>query len=243
MKQQYEITTLEETPDRVLPFVRTIAIKAPVRAKMAACGYTPAEQAYAWRLLAVASGIEPAAPFNSDDAKARAAIAELDDWDGQGFARIQAALERLHPEQAAFVFAGIAAGSGIDSVLAVGTLLDRLDALEGAPEREATREADHAALATIAQRGIDRDEQARLRQLVELAQRAPTEFPETPSEREQRRLEALAELRAWYDDWSATARAVIQRRDYLIMLGLASRRSSSEAATTSSPSNGAAAAA
>jgi hypothetical protein len=32
-------------------------------------------------------------------------------------------------------------------------------------------------------------------------------------------------LRAWYERWSGIARIVIKRRDYLIQLGLAARRS------------------
>jgi hypothetical protein len=40
------------------------------------------------------------------------------------------------------------------------------------------------------------------------------------------RNEALLALRAWYKDWSTTARAVIRRRDYLVMLGLTKRRRS-----------------
>jgi hypothetical protein len=36
---------------------------------------------------------------------------------------------------------------------------------------------------------------------------------------------ALRALSAWYRDWSETARAVIHRRDYLLMLGLSQRKS------------------
>ncbi|APR75031.1 Hypothetical protein A7982_00377 [Minicystis rosea] len=32
------------------------------------------------------------------------------------------------------------------------------------------------------------------------------------------------ELRAWYDEWSTTARAVVKKRVYLIRLGLATRK-------------------
>jgi hypothetical protein len=39
------------------------------------------------------------------------------------------------------------------------------------------------------------------------------------------RREALAKLRAWFDEWAATARAVIKKRSYLIRLGLAARKS------------------
>ena len=36
--------------------------------------------------------------------------------------------------------------------------------------------------------------------------------------------EALLELHGWYQEWAETARAEITRRDYLIRLGLAQRR-------------------
>jgi hypothetical protein len=34
----------------------------------------------------------------------------------------------------------------------------------------------------------------------------------------------LQALRAWYDDWSETARTVLTRRDHLIRVGLAHRK-------------------
>ncbi len=37
-------------------------------------------------------------------------------------------------------------------------------------------------------------------------------------------LHIVGSLRAWYEDWSETARAVITRRDHLIRLGLAKRK-------------------
>jgi len=79
------------------------------------------------------------------DAAARAAITEIDAWDEPGFRRVGAALGRLHPEQHAFVFDGLTAARGQGSLVSVTTLLDRLDALDSAPDREATREVDHAA--------------------------------------------------------------------------------------------------
>jgi hypothetical protein len=73
----------------------------------------------------------------SDDGAARAAIAELDEWDEPGFRRIAAALERLHPDAHAFVFAGLEAARGTGSVLSVTTLLDRVR--RQAPSRTASR--------------------------------------------------------------------------------------------------------
>ena len=109
----------------------------------------------------------------------------------------------------------------------MATLLSRLDALESSPEREATRDEDRKALETLAARGFDAAERARLADLVRRAQTAvfPTELP-VAEESSNTRQEALRELRAWYEDWPETARAVIKRRDLLILLGLAHRRRS-----------------
>jgi hypothetical protein len=38
------------------------------------------------------------------------------------------------------------------------------------------------------------------------------------------RLAKLAQLKGWYDEWAATARAVVKKRGYLIRLGLAQRK-------------------
>jgi hypothetical protein len=40
--------------------------------------------------------------------------------------------------------------------------------------------------------------------------------------------QALRDLRAWYKDWAETARAVITRRDHLLLMGLGKRRSRGE---------------
>jgi hypothetical protein len=69
-------------------------------------------------------------------------------------------------------------------------------------------------------------ERKRLRQLITTAKSAPDSAPETPqlAPNAAERLEALKDLRAWYDDWSEVAHAVVKRRDQLIRLGLAQRK-------------------
>ena len=152
----------------------------------------------------------------------------LDNWDEDGFRRVRAALNHLHPEQAKFVFAGeLAAATGPAAVVSVATLLTRFDELENSKTRKATRTQDRAALDTLAQRGITKAERDRLQQLVDTAQGvqepAAPAVTDTPSA-EQRRA-ALGELYAWYKDWSETARSVVKKRAYLITLGLAKRKS------------------
>jgi len=218
-------TVLEEIPARVLLFLRAVATKIEIRTTLVTAGYTEEEQSYGWKLLLEASGYAPSALPVSGDDKARAAIAELDDWDESGFRRIHAALGRLHPEQDAFVFAGLEPGKGPSAVVSVATLLDRVDALESSPERAATAKADKKAIATLAQRGIDAAERARLRELVEIAKGISSADVSAASESDERQ-RALAELYAWYKDWSETARALIRRRDHLVLMGLAKRKRS-----------------
>jgi hypothetical protein len=235
MSNEVAIEVLEETPQKALQFLRALATKVEIRSAMASCGYTEAEQAEGWKLLLDVSGYN-AGPTGfpvTDDQKARDAIAELDAWDSSGFRRIHAALGRFHPEQDSFLFAGIEPGKGTAAVVSVSMLLDRIDALESSPDRAATRDADLAAIATLNKRGIDKNFRDKLRGLVTIAQAAKVPVVETtnPDERHQK----LVQLHVWFSDWSETARAVITRRDYLLLMGFAKRKqskTSSEPAVT-----------
>lgn len=212
----------EEIPGRALTFLRAVGLSLPLRAIFAAHGYTTAEHQLGWKLLHAVSGYDATFPPVNEDAKVRGAVAELGIWNEPGFRRVHAALGRLHPEQDTFVFKGLTVATGAGAVLAVAAFLDRLDQLEGCVEREATRETDHAALATLAARGITPEERLRLRSLVRIAQSFAAARDSSP--RDERVTSDLVALRAWYLDWSQTARAVIKRRDHLIRLGLARRK-------------------
>lgn len=218
--KSYQQQQLEATPGRALQLLRGIATNQKIRFAMASAGYGEKEQAEGWELLLAATGYAaPSAPPDADVA-AREAIAELDDWDESGFRRIHAALERFHPEQDAFLFAGIEASRGPSAVVGVAQLLDRLDQLSNGSE------ADRAAMATLEQRGIDDALRAHLRQVVAVAQAArPMDLPTNQATTDELQ-QALEALSGWYRDWSETARAMIRRRDQLILLGLAKRRSS-----------------
>ena len=222
--------TLEETPARVLAFLRGVGTSAVIRTALAGRGYSSEEHAQGWELLHRVSGYRDPKAAPTDETEAQKAIAALDAWDEPTFRVSRAALERLHPEQAAFVFEGLSAQVGAGAVLSVCAFLDRLDALESAPERITTRNADHAALATLVKRGITSAERMRVRKLVQMAQAigAPAEVDADPTA-DARRSDLVA-LRAWFDDWSETARTVITRRDHLIRLGLAKRKKAAKRA-------------
>jgi hypothetical protein len=217
--KSYMQVQLESAPERTLPFLRAIATNQQIRFAMAGAGYGDAEQAEGWQLLLGATGYAAQKLGLDADAAARQAITELDNWDESGYRRIHAALERLHPEQDAFVFAGLEASRGPTAVLGVAKLLDRLDQLEKGSE------ADRAAVATLEKRGINAKTREHLRHLVAVAQAAkPMDQPADPPVNDVQQ-KALESLNAWHRDWSETARAVIRRRDHLILMGLAKRRS------------------
>ncbi|MCU0684647.1 MAG: hypothetical protein MUF34_20775 [Polyangiaceae bacterium] len=221
--------TLDQTPGRALTFLRAIGTSVTIRAKLYEHGYTANEHERGWVLMRAASGdFGNGAPGeNRDDQAVQAAIADVDAWDEDGLRIVNASLRARHPAQHGFVMRGLKASTGISSVLGVATLLDRLDALEGAPEREGTREADHAALATLSARGIDKAVRVRLRAKVKLAQSfAGIKGAKEQVAFDQRVRQALVEQRQWFEEWADVARSVIKRRDQLIRLGLASRRSS-----------------
>jgi hypothetical protein len=74
-----------------------------------------------------------------------------------------------------------------------------------------------------------------VRALIETAQRGmkPEDLiPAVPAQEPAKdgpKRQDLENLRAWFVEWSETARAAIRRRDYLIRLGLAKRQKRSKA--------------
>ena len=229
MSNEVSLAVLEGTVPRALQFLRAAATHEGIHGALRAAGYSKAEHDAAWEMLHRVSGYKkplPGAP-SADKEQVRQAILRLDSLNEVTLERIDAPLKRLHPEQHAFVFDGLAAAQGAGSVLTVGRLCDRLDALEGAPEREATRAADQAALATLAGRGITSAFRAELRGLVQVASSFSENAPPPPvAFPDEQQLGDLKALRQWYVDWSQTAKAVVVRRDWLIRLGLAKRKKS-----------------
>ena len=219
--------TLEDTVPRALSFVRATGTVPAIRALMGTCGYTAAVHQEGWDLIHATSGYVPGEALPTVDVAVRDAIATLDAQDEDIFRIVGATLRRHHPAAAAYVLAGIGASTGAAAVVGVKTLLMRLDALENDPKRAATRVADHAALATLAERSFHAQRRAELAAFVATAESTN----DTPNDSEDVRVAAdeayeqkLVALRAWYEEWSDIARSVVKRRDHLIRMGLAKRK-------------------
>jgi hypothetical protein len=231
---------LRELPARVVVFLRAAGTHPPLRAVLEAGGYGPSEHAEGVRLLAATcpyrdGGLDPA-----DDAEARDAVAELERWAKRHLGRLRAALERLHPDVRIVPDAnGL---DGANAVLAVATLLGRVRELERANEVDA--QPNRAVIETLTRRGFDGTTRQRLGELVEVAQRADapsgvsalgasalgveTETDDAPDAE-------IVALHAWFEDWAATARALVERKDWLIRLGLRERPRRRTAGTSAPP--------
>jgi hypothetical protein len=224
---------LEDAADRALVFLRAVSTQPLIRTALEGAGYTAKDHAEGWGMFFGLSGYTPTAAAPAAN-EAEDAVAELEAWERPWFQRARAALRHKHPEQEAFVFNGLVAARGAEAIAAMAVFLDRLDALDSAAERKATRKADHAALATLTQRGVTEATRAHLRERLVFVSthEAPVVEEAAPLEDRQG---ALAALYAWLQDWSDTARVVVTRRDLLIRLGLAKRRGRAPRAVAAPP--------
>jgi hypothetical protein len=160
----------DDLPAKVLAFLRGVSVCPAARTILEAAGYGEAANNQGWDGLHVVCGyrnalLRPA----STDASARAAIVELDKFDEPGIRRIRAALQHEHPEQARFVLDSLEPAKGAESVVVVDRLLARLGTLAQG-RGDATREADKAAMATLAKRGFTQEKLSHLTELVQIAQ-------------------------------------------------------------------------
>jgi hypothetical protein len=224
MAEQPSRQVLDGIAARVLTFLIAVGKYFAIRAALSTRGYTEADHELAWGLLKTLAVFPPGSAATVDKT-VRDAIVAIDAWDEPNFAVIRAVLENRHPEVVDFVFENLSPKQGAEAVVGVSTLLDRLDAMENAPERLSTRSADHAALATLATRGYSAGERARLRGLVTMAQTLTEVAPISAEEREA----TLQRLYAWHNEWSAIARMVLVRRDHQIVIGIAKRRKAKKA--------------
>lgn len=247
-KMQWSEEVLEETPSRVTRFISGVGALAVVRTQLEGAGMTDADIEEGTKLLMACLGSTPAvaAPQDSGSAKRqREAVATLDAWDEPNFARYQAALDRRFPAVGERVFRDLVAGTGAAAVQGVATFLLRIDGCEHAARKGEDKKVSEAvttaaeafhdvpaaackgAVELLAQRGLDRDERKRLAGLVQVALGNTESIelaPAAEAARTAKRREAQRALKAWFEEWSTTARAVVPRRDHLIRLGLAKRK-------------------
>jgi hypothetical protein len=231
----YSDEVLEQTPERATRLLTGIGAVATIRTLLAGAGMNDHDilegRTLLVQCLAAPAGVNVG--IDTKDAKAqRDAVAEIDLWDEPNFARFEATLRRHYPDACDYVFRGLSASIGVTAVTGVATFFGRIDALdEGSdPHRTDKKEADKEAVELLAKRGLDQEERARMKKLVDIALGPTGPLPDAPAAPtpEQRRA-ALTALRDWYNEWAAAARSVVKKKAYRIRLGLANRKSPTKA--------------
>jgi hypothetical protein len=216
MKLTADVTreTLEDTPRRVTQFLIGLSRRPTALTLMASHGFTPADKKQGWTLLMKVGDLDTTEEVKDEEVEQ--ALAALDRWDEKGFRRVAIALYHF-PEVRQTVMTGLTPKIGEEAAKGVAILLGRIERLKESKE-------GRAAYAMLAKRGIPDSELAHLAKLVAIVQ--ANDKPARPSRAaaDEAYLQALIELRHWYLEWSEVARLVITRRDHLILLGLASRR-------------------
>jgi hypothetical protein len=220
---------LAQLRERGTKFLGTLSMEPQIFRIMVEHGYSQNEHREGWDLALPVLGYNPRASSGGGAPSSQSeAITALDQWDEPNFARALAALQRLHPAQCEYVFRdGLTAAEGAAAIASVQTFKDRVVALRDGtdPGRAETREADKAAVETLAKRKIfDAEIETKLSTWLNTAKGVslPTDasLENTPA------FQAAARaFKAWLEDWRETARTTVTRRDYLIRLGLARRRS------------------
>lgn len=229
----------EKMPDRAFRFLRSVGLFPSIMSALYEVGYSEDIHRKGWELLHQASGFQNKTQNMSE--KHHNAIVELDNWDEKAFRRTHATLQYLYPEQTRYIFQDLEAQKGYEAIQAVQIYIERVSTLrEGTdPKRTASREKDREAVELLAQRKIfDHTIEVQLKTWIESAQ-SLSFSPEHIEEQKVQKAElehALIDLVIWFDEWSEAARSVVERRDYLISLGLAKRRTKKEEETPEDPS-------
>lgn len=232
---------LDKAPRRALDFLSGVSRNAQIREVLASYGYTDDVHQEGWSLLGNTGGqSRPAQGPAAASVDVADAVAQLAAWNTRTFALADCGLRHTFPAQHAFLFEGeLSAQSGNGAVLAASTFLQRLDALADDPEREATRDDDHAALARLDARSVTPAERARGAMLVATIQAGASKpEPTAPPRAAADHRAAKLAVYKWVDEWSSVARIAISRRDLLIRIGLASprpRKVTKEAAKPATP--------
>ena len=223
-----DITVIERDIKRGTRYFHGVTTVPAIANVLAGRGYTDAEHQQGLGYLAKMLGFRSPSPVMVPTSSIYAR-GKLDEWDGPNIAIARAALTHRFPDQATYVVGDLTNQAGYEAVLNVITFLERVTALRDGtdPNRAGTRDADKAAVALLGQRNVFTPTiEAELRGLVAEATATAPQSPQVEVIGIDDYNQATLAFHEWLADWRETARAVITRRDYLIRLGLAQRRSS-----------------
>lgn len=207
--------TIGQKAVRVLGFLLGLRNRRVARV-LAAHGLTEADVADGWARLAALTKGRLGAPASAADADP-ALVAKLDLFENKWFPILSASLLARFPKAHDKIFRNLSQTEGVEVLITVGTLLERIDAL-------GTTGEDAEVRALIERRGLSQvliDEAKRLLKEAGTLDTSPDD-PSIVSPEEDALLDER--LWAWYREWSTIARAVITDRRSLRALGFLSDR-------------------
>jgi hypothetical protein len=241
-KGKAEIEELEETVDdvslgsrdqqfmeRVMRFL--VAVQVPRRALRARReGYTAEEHTLGWKLWRKAAGEDRsldeyfAEVRGSEESPEHVRILrELDSFENTWFPRVRAIIRRVVPSEArdefelAFFKDLAQQPLGPAVVGSVSALLARVEGLAKSAQAGAP-----AVAKTLATRGLDAHKIAQVRALIATLENRPSAAgvkvdAASIRKAQQEQLDAFAQLRDWFNDWSVTLRSVFTPQEQIRM--------------------------
>ena len=208
--------TYSQKTQRALQFLVGIRNRRARRA-MAAHGFTEEDFDDGFdRLKATAKTRMDAEPDEVDPRL----VHLLDQWENRWYPIIEAVLRFNFPDVYERVFRNLRQTEGLEVIVMVGTLMDRLDTI-GLPADEGGLAEGPDALALLDKRGVKADVLGEARGLLEQIGSLEEDDPEVRDEALDAEAQAAAEARLWdwYLEWSAIARSAIRDRRLLRTLG------------------------
>lgn len=203
-------SVLRLIPERAVVFLQGVATHAGIAVVLAKGGYDATQHADGLRLLAEACALGDGHEEAARAEQKALAIAEIDRWSRANLTRFALAIAHVHPADVSLFDGVFELARERDHVAAAGLFIERILQLP----------ADCDTRRTLAKRQLDIVELERVRALVETAQ---THIESKSAERAEEHERRLLALRAWNEDWALTAKSLIRRRDWLVILGLAAR--------------------
>jgi hypothetical protein len=222
---------IELSLTRAASFFKTVARNPVVRGELFARGLTDAELERGWSLYGTLLGFRNGRAVQAVNAvsetEAARALNAIDAWDAPAFSAAKAVLANRYPRVGQFLFEDLVAATGPASVAGVERFLERVAMLRAGKAAGLSSEDGRGAMELLGARKIlDEIQESELLRLIAVAKSGARQHelraPDAVApEREKQAIEFLS----WLHEWREVARTAIKRRDYLIALGLAQRRS------------------
>jgi hypothetical protein len=208
--------TIQQKINRIIVFLAALR-HTQVTKHLARHGLTPEIVEHGWNLVQRLSPRRASEPVNSEDIEA------LDVWEDYWFPIISAVLAAHYPDVHRRIFSDLSRGTGVELIVSVRALLERLD-------EEAAANGGQAMRQLLVSRGLTDEVVAEARQLLAGLTTMGATVELNPELSAAEREAAADAMWKFYLEWSAIARVAITDRKVLRLLGFLkpNRRASTE---------------